>query len=481
MVQVFQSANYYRKKVSEQIHHLKLLLTELRNELPSSGPLKFADANIKLIALVGDFFSNEIKRHTDKKEEIECCKKYLKFLQKITENVIPFLEGINEAFIPSEFLLTLDHQTTELANKLGFSSNFDLRLCPRWDFNYGIYAYKDFILSSLDDLPGLLFPELLKGLPSFPELFVFITYPRTESRNILLHSIMIHELGHLVDFQTGISKTVFDDLRIDRDSFNTLFQSERKEDESKPEDVQMNEAELVQKLFNDCLKITEKWLKEFVSDLVATHLLGPAYFFALYEMSILTDDINKYSEGHPSNGIRLRVISEELHSMYLKNNNKLKHKEVRELISKLHKDLKKSEKKKEFEPTGEAADYFKVAYLTILPNRLLLQESVRQKISDFSYDVDRFNNEVELLFKDIRKGIPPCEFRSNKDKENKAASFASILNAGWLAYFFGMDDFYSLVCATKDSDKLRALDNFNQLLFKAVESSHILQQWPKKE
>jgi len=480
MVQVLQSANYYREKVHEQTHNLKLLLTELRNELPSSGPLKFAAANIELIEIVSKFFIKEIQLSANDEDRIKCCKKYLKFLQDITENVIPFLEGINEAFIPSEFLLTLAHQTKELAKKLRFSEEFYLCLCPRWDFNYGIYAYKDFILSSLDDLPGPLFPELLKDFQRSPQMFVFINYPRTESRNILLHSIMIHELGHLVDFQTGISKTVFDDLRIDRNSFNTLFKKERKREKTKPEDVRMNEAELVQKLFDDCLKITEKWLKEFVSDLVAIHLLGPAYFFALYEMSILTDDMHKYSEGHPSSGIRLRVISEELHRMYLKNNNKLKHEGTRKLISKIHQDLKESEKKKEFEPTGEAVDYFKVAYLTILPNRLLLQKSVRQKIKGFSYDVKRFNNEVELLFKDLKKGVPPCKFPSDGANKNKAASFTSILNAGWLAYFFGMDDFYSLVSATNDSDKLRALDNFNQLLFKAVESGHILQEWLKE-
>ena len=115
MVQVFQSANYYREKVHEQTHNLKLLLTELRNELPSSGPLKFADANIELIDRVSKFFIKELELSANDKERIDCCKKYLNFLQNITENVIPFLEGINEAFIPSEFLLTLAHQTKELA------------------------------------------------------------------------------------------------------------------------------------------------------------------------------------------------------------------------------------------------------------------------------------------------------------------------------------------------------------------------------
>ena len=94
MVQVLQSANYYREKVHEQTHNLKLLLTELRNELPSSGPLKFADANIELIDRVSKFFIKELELSTNDKERIDCCKKYLNFLQNITENVIPFLEGI---------------------------------------------------------------------------------------------------------------------------------------------------------------------------------------------------------------------------------------------------------------------------------------------------------------------------------------------------------------------------------------------------
>jgi len=398
-----------------------------------------------------------------------------------------------QAFIPSEFLLTLAHQTTELANKLGFNKDIDLRLCPRWDFNYGIYAYKDFIQSFLADLPIFLLPEVLENLASFPELFVFINYPRTESRNILLHSIMIHELGHLVDFQTGISTDILKKkkIKIEKVSFDELFKKELGK-RSEWGNARVNEDDLRQELVINCSNIIEKWLKEFISDLVATHLLGPAYFFGLYEMSILTDDMHNYSESHPSSGIRLRVISEQLYERYLngKNNNNpknkkprkvIKDKKVRQLLSRLYENLKKREEENEFAPADHEINYYHVVYNTILPKRVLLRKQVRQKISGFSYDVDQFNNEVEYLFKDIKDGVTPSEFRSNEDKENKPASFASILNVGWLAYFFGMDDFYSLVCATEDSDKLRALDNFNQLLFKAVESSHILQQWPKKE
>jgi len=450
------------------------------NELPSSGPLEFAKANIKLIDLVSKFFTREVQTAANDEDIIKYCKKYLKFLQDITEKVIPLLEGISEAFIPSELLLTLAHQTKELAKKLNFSEKLDIRLCPRWDFNYGIRAFKNFILSSLVDLPTPLFPELLEGLPSLPELFIFIRYPRTESQNILLHSLMTHELGHLVDFQTHISSTLLNSIKINKDSFEKLFKKECKREKFKPKKEQRDENQIREGLLTKCSEITEKWLNEFVCDLIATHLIGPAYFFALFEIGVLIGDIQKYSEGHPSIGLRLRFVSEELYHMYLNSNKKLEHQGVREFISKLHRDLKEIEEKNEFEPQNDGADYFKVVYLTILPNRPLLQETVRQKIKEFSYDVSKFNMDVVNLSDDIQHGIPPSEFPSLNTSKNIAASFASILNAGWLAYFFDMDKFYSLVAATENSDKLKARDNFNKLLFKGVESSFILQEWPEE-
>jgi len=480
MVQVFQSATYYRQKVEEQIHHLELLLNELLNEIPPSGPFKFAEANIKLIEIVKKFFLKEIQQSTVDEDIISRCKKYLDFLQKFTKNVVPFLESINEAFIPSELLFSLTHQTKQLAKKLNFSDNFDLRLCPRWDFNYGIYAYKNYIQTSLDMFPVDLFPELLKGLPSFPELFIFINYPRTESRNILLHSIIMHELGHLVDFQTCISDTICLKINIDETSFLKLYNKEKESEKSKQKDMQATDDELIQSLFDKCLEITKKWLSEFVCDSIATHLLGPPYFFALFELSTLTDNMYRYSECHPSSGIRLRFISDELYEMYLKNNNKLSNEKESELILNLYEYLKQKEKANAFKPTSSGNDYFQVVYETILPYRTLLQKTVRQKINTLSYDVNKFNNEVDDLFKDIKSGVPPSEFRSQHTNKNSSASFASILNCGWLACLFGMDDFYSVVSATKDADKLKALDNFNELLFKSIESSYILQEWLKK-
>jgi hypothetical protein len=147
----------------------------------------------------------------------------------------------------------------------------------------------------------------------------------------------------------------------------------------------------------------------------------------------------------------------------------------------LRKDLKKREERNEFIPTGLGSDYFNVVYVTVTSksNRSVLQKAVRKKMKVLSYDTNDLNSEVPSLSNNIVSGVPPSELQDNKANKNKAASFASILNAGWLAYFFGMNKFYSLVSASEDSEKLKALDNFNELLLKGAESSYILQEWPK--
>jgi hypothetical protein len=357
MTQHFQSANYYREKVTHQIHHLEMLLHELKYEIPFSGPHKFAEATIELTKLLRDFFSSEMQKVRLDEDIIDRCKKYLNLIDHLNKNVVPFLQGVNETFIPSELLLTLADIIRELADKLNFSKNFDIRFYPRWTLNYGIYAYKDFIRTSLAEFPVDLFPEdPFKELPPTPEWFIFITYPILESRSILLHPLIIHEIGHLVDFQTEISKKIKEEIKLDKESFEDLFQKEQKN----PKYIGLEETEIKENLYEKCMNITEKWLKELICDLIATHLLGPAYFFAFFELSNLNDDIYLNSEGHPSSGIRLRFISEELYQMSFIT--ELKAEELKAFLNKWYKDLKNMEENGEFMPKGPGNEYFRVVY-----------------------------------------------------------------------------------------------------------------------
>jgi len=482
MLQDFRSGKYYRQKVEEHMHHFEWLLLELKNDLPSSGPQKFADANIQLLEYVRKFFLSEMQQINSEKKIVERCQKYLSFLRYLAKNIMPFLDRVNEIFIPEELLLTFADLSGELAKKLHFSEKIDLRFFPRWDLNYGIRGFQDFVRGTLEEnFPANFISTDIQISPESPEWFVFITYPRSESRNSLLHPNLIHELGHLVDLQTGISKAIKGKIKIPKRSFTELLQQERQ----KPDYQADEEDEQRQKLIDEYIEITEKWLSELISDLVATNLLGPAFFFAFFELSNLTSSINDYSKGHPSSGLRLRFILEELYQMYV-STKLITNKELKQALHVWYLDLKEKEENGELVPRVSSellisdpnSKYFKLVYDTMLYNRSIILQKAREKIKVVSCDADKLNLEVIYLLNDMVSGKLPCEWLDNRSGEKKASDLTSILNAGWLAYLTAMDKFYCLLDANSGSEKLKALDNFNELLLKAIESGHILAKWP---
>jgi hypothetical protein len=152
---------------------------------------------------------------------------------------------------------------------------------------------------------------------------------------------------------------------------------------------------------------------------------------------------------------------------------------LKTLLSSLYQELESKLAREEFLPRGAENGYLRVAYKSILGYQSPIRRKVEEKIGILpSFTVDEFNSDVVKLANDLACGALPSDFW-NESGENKSASFASILNAGWLGWLTRIDEFYSLVSASSSTDKLKALDNFSELLLKAVESSYILNEWRK--
>ena len=476
----FLSGEYYVDRVHSQIHYLQLLIAEQKRLLPPFGPNKFADVLEKITKAIGDFFDFEINRVTltNQSDVIDRSKKYLGLLETIHKSYLPFLEAVPEEFVPSDVLRSLTNFITMTSKKLGISTDFELRFFPAWISNYGLQGYINFVQTLLKGFPTHLYSDPLKDIPTSPEWFIFITYPRMRPRDILLHPNMIHELGHFVYHELAEKPTTPPlkfDIKLHKGSFEKLLSTIKGNLPRLPKDQEMK---LSEKLHTDCSRIVRNWLMEVFADLFAIRVIGPAYLFAFVELSTLVDVMDKYGDKHPSSTLRLRYLLEELRDLnyftFKKKDSSLGN------LSKFFSDWYKSIETKDLAPIlkNDKDDYFLVAYKTLEENFPLIHSEIIKQIGNLHYSPENINSKVYPLVKTLTTGTLPAESWNNNNRLKEVAEFVDLLNAGWLAFFYEIETFYRSVRATTVPEKLDALDNFKQLLSKAIESSEICRLWP---
>jgi len=466
-----------RLKIREYIN----LLTELKRLIPPYGPNRFGDAMLIVVRAMGDFYEMEMENilETDDDPYVEQISvKYLKILQKLHTHPIQFLQSGNEYFVPSEILMTMTRYVNQLGDKdIGFS------IIPQWEYMYGVIANKDIVKYFLRDIA--VDPMVVERLQeNQPELFVFITYPYVEHRNILLHSIIIHELGHLVDLIHGITGALESDIIFHQDSFNDCLKREIPlsagtiSSEEIPGESQITVEDIIRKQREvefkyECIEVVRKWLKEIVADIISIRSLGPAYLFAVSEFTAIINVMDNYSPSHPSSRLRMKFLLEELDELNYFTN--LKNPSILEKLVQL----------KSLVDAGQIVEPNKsaqiVAYKTIINNIDLIRERVMSLAPyplAYTYSVDTFNRDVHEYVKEyLSKGIPQADKWDSEGNYINNWNIVSILNAGWQLYLTDMDAFYTLFGAESIEDKNRVFNNLLELIIRAMETSQIQDMW----
>src|SRR5262249_40261689 len=134
-------------------------------------------------------------------------------------------------------------------------------------------------------------------------------YPFLDTNSALNLTILVHELGHAVDYVNGPYKQILP-LKLDKDSFDALLQPALK-NVSDPKTIQKLENQYFQK----CNKILESWIKETIADLLAIRTIGPAYLFSFIEFFARLGLENVPDVEHPAPAKRLELMFDELQDM----------------------------------------------------------------------------------------------------------------------------------------------------------------------
>ena len=216
-------------------------------------------------------------------------------IEKLPWSIIPAFQDLLESVIPKVEIL----------------------IRPQWKYNYSIYttdfrtAFINFLEEYKDYVPDVsLESEILSEL-KLP--FYLISFPSLERKNILLHPLLGHEIGHLLadQFITEERKDAFSQNIIN--TITKIVENDLKEQSIKKDNLfyrAFKEESIRQKL-EEGLKCWKRGLEEILSDLVGTILFGPAALFASFDMALqqgFDHPPSPYDNFYPPWRLRLRYI-----------------------------------------------------------------------------------------------------------------------------------------------------------------------------
>lgn len=474
--------------VFDKLFQLERLLTEFESEVPRQGPTSFLSAVKIVVRITREYYETRIKEIAGiADEEKRAARLYITsriVLQTIVfdihEDLLPFLDPGTLKKIPTEIL----DATRFLAAKFEDTEEIEISLVPKWDYQFGIKAHYDLVDALIygmrSGLPASSVRKI-KGKMSANHIhnsFAFIGYPWTERESLLLPSLVAHEIGHLKEYRNDL-RLKFLPKSLDGTLLDSLVQTLANERVLRDEEEQptlslfYSEKLIRQQVVEKCAAITENWVKEFVVDLLALHLLGPAYFFAFLEWAAIIGFESAGSPSHPSLNWRLKVMMEELRNMgYLSHAFRIT--KIRGLLEIWQKELSK----KNLVPQDECSV---IVYHTLEKHLPRIYEGIRRETGSFSYSSARYERSVPPIVRIIQKGILPVQHWDEKETTFGYFEIQDILNAGWQVYKVEMRSFCELFSAKGTNKEQNARQTLSHLILKAIESAQIGLKWTRKK
>ena len=142
------------------------------------------------------------------------------------------------------------------------------------------------------------YAAIVPGSPKFPARMALIAIPYSQDENLFSNLIICHEIGHFVFEQLGLEGRLRGRIEAALRSPGTALSS----------------GDL-----SWCSQRVWAWVEEIFCDRFAIGLIGPAFSFSYIEMFDVLgvadeDQINDFSDTHPSDSCRFREHYEQLQS-----------------------------------------------------------------------------------------------------------------------------------------------------------------------
>jgi len=306
-------------------------------------------------------------------------------------------------------------------------------ICPSLQCNYAYHNLLSKKNLRSEDTFAFLFDE--KGFEGEEHFAVFL-YPLALRDDVLCHALLMHEVGHLLDEVKTIVPQALEAL------------------EPKP---YRYPAEELQSFFT-----------EFVADIVAVCILGPAYLFAFIEfltsLALLTD-VGVFKT-HPPLNFRIRNILDTIIS-YGQRFGAFVGSKYAENAERFLNGLGKHLSNENINADTRSSEVFDYLQPAIVLARNIIKDDVPATL--------RFSPTSRLFEKYIvwvEKGIPPAA--DQLDGEIKPLSLGEILNAAWLYQIMHLEFPYELPTCLLGSDYSIRLIDISRLIQLAIRQNEDL-------
>lgn len=390
-------------------------------------------------------------------------------------SLLQFWEIGGREYVP-EFLAHLIGNKLKLLNK-------DVRyiFLPTYDYNY---AYLE-ILAPLKDLLTDAVSDIDKSL-KFAEKLAIFWFPLAHRDNMLLNSLLGHELGHFVNEEKAIVDRLVNKITISPSEIESIaFEWLRARVKAEKKDFKMDdyfglESVKSQVKMDITSKIAEQ-LKELVSDAVGFYMFGPTFLMAQYVFLSSLSNLGKKPKGYPTGKVRIQFLVDLFeHSGY--------HKMFREK----QEEFRREQEKKPEERTGpnvsaEFLRYYegvkndvrtcviledgteeKVVNRAIQSLKRRVWSSVLRAVKGQIYQPEVFATDVFRLIDVIDSVVPPSEI----DFEQPANTI-SIMNAGMLYEVAAIDRMHDYFKDKTTQERLATRNKLHKIIMKAGELSQI--------
>lgn len=325
-----------------------------------------------------------------------------------------------------------------------------------------------------------------------PDVLAVLSFPAAERDNVLLHSALGHELGHVLlvdnnDIDGYIAYALakkqpakLNDKEIEAEAEQAANGSTKKGPPGGTLNLFMQKQ--YERLRASAMLTLSKWLMELIADAYAVYFLGPAPVLSLDYLA----GMPAASQTHPPGYLRFKVMLECLN---LSDFRKRDDPELDWLVRRLD----EIEGACKTEPTF-ATPEFRLAFSLLKDHINLLARYVmgepkgvdKSLASPYTYqdwaklyttEPSTFGTANSLVSRALNYVIPDLVDVGTPH----TADLPSILNSGWAIFYKHWDDFCKGLDAVDLAGQYRARQKLFNLLLKAVESADLQQRWERKK
>jgi len=321
---------------------------------------------------------------------------------------------------------------------------FHILICPSLR---GWYAYKDLLTPMSSNFPSDILNE--DKLKEIKYLFV-LNYPFFLKHDMLCHASLLHELGHL--------------FIIANDLAGQAWEKKIKEIKEIPREIS------AQKILY--------FLTEYLADIFAVCLIGPAFLFALLEAASPLASPDQQTGEHPPLLLRIRNILDTL-DVYNQRFTRFVNfdfaKKAEKFLDSLNQFTSLDNLRDVLdEETPNPVEIYR--YLE--PALVWAKKEIGEKIPHslhFSPTEELFETYIKKF---VKQGIPPSASRDRDEKGKKVTplSLGELLNAVWLYQVVELQNPGPLKPSVEKSPhtgKLRDLRRLTQLAIQQIEVLHL--------